>query len=129
MTGTAKIAIVEDESHIRALLEQTLEDLEGDFEILTAANGADGLQLIQQEQPCLVFLDIMMPRLNGYDVCAAVRANPALAQTVIVMLTAKGQDADRVRGLEVGADYFVTKPFDPDEVLDLARQILAKELQ
>lgn len=129
MTGTAKIAIVEDESHIRALLEQTLEDLEGDFEILTAANGADGLQLIQQEQPCLVFLDIMMPRLNGYDVCAAVRANPALAHTVIVMLTAKGQDADRVRGLEVGADYFVTKPFDPDEVLDLAREIVAKEAE
>lgn len=127
MTGTAKIAIVEDESHIRALLEQTLEDLEGDFEILTAANGADGLQLIQQEQPCLVFLDIMMPRLNGYDVCAAVRANPALAHTVIVMLTAKGQDADRVRGLAVGANYFVTKPFDPDEVLDLARQILEEQ--
>ena len=129
MTITTKIAIVEDESHIRALLEQTLEDLEGDFEVLTAANGAEGLQLIQREQPQLVFLDIMMPRMNGYDVCAAVRADPALAHTVIVMLTAKGQDADRVRGLEVGADYFVTKPFDPDEVLDLARQILAKELQ
>ena len=129
MTITTKIAIIEDESHIRALLEQTLEDLEGDFEVLTAANGADGLQLIQREQPQVVFLDIMMPRLNGYDVCAAVRTDPALAHTVIVMLTAKGQDADRVRGLEVGADYFVTKPFDPDEVLDLARQIIAKELQ
>ena len=129
MTITTKIAIIEDESHIRALLEQTLEDLEGDFEVLTAANGADGLQLIQREQPQVVFLDIMMPRLNGYDVCAAVRTDPALAHTVIVMLTAKGQDADRVRGLEVGADYFVTKPFDPDEVLDLARQIIAQELQ
>lgn len=129
MTVTTKIAIVEDESHIRALLEQTLEDLEGDFEILTAASGMEGLELIQQEQPQLVFLDIMMPRMNGYDVCAAVRANPALAHTVIVMLTAKGQDSDRVRGLEVGADYFVTKPFDPDEVLDLARQITAKEAE
>lgn len=129
MTITTKIAIVEDESHIRALLEQTLEDLEGDFEVFTAANGAEGLQLIQREQPRLVFLDIMMPRMNGYDVCAAVRANPALAHTVIVMLTAKGQDSDRVRGLEVGADYFVTKPFDPDEVLDLARQIIAKEAE
>ena len=129
MTITTKIAIVEDESHIRALLEQTLEDLEGDFEILTVANGMEGLELIQREQPQLVFLDIMMPRMNGYDVCAAVRANPVLAHTVIVMLTAKGQDADRVRGLEVGADYFVTKPFDPDEVLDLAREIIAKKVE
>ena len=129
MTITAKIAIVDDESHIRALLEQTLEDLEGNFEVMTAANGAEGLQLIQQERPCIVFLDIMMPRMNGYDVCAAVRANPALAHTVIVMLTAKGQEADRIHGLEVGADYFVTKPFDPDEILDLARRIVKERTE
>jgi DNA-binding response OmpR family regulator len=123
-TENAKIAIVDDEVHIRALLEQTLEDLEGEPEILIAVNGADGLALIERERPQLVFLDVMMPLMNGYDVCAAVRKNPALAATTIVMLTAKGQESDRVRGLETGAHYFATKPFDPDEILDLARRIL-----
>lgn len=119
-----KIAIIDDEVHIRALLEQTLEDLEGEPEILLAANGAEGLALIERERPQLVFLDVMMPLMNGYDVCAAVRTNPDLAGTTIVMLTAKGQESDRVRGLETGAHHFVTKPFDPDEILDLARRIL-----
>ncbi|MBS4098352.1 MAG: response regulator [Sulfuricella sp.] len=124
MTTTNKIAIVDDEVHIRALLEQTLEDLEGEPEILTAANGAEGLALIERERPQLVFLDVMMPLMNGYEVCAAVRKNPELAGTTIVMLTAKGQEADRTRGLETGAHHFMTKPFDPDEILDLAREIL-----
>lgn len=124
MTGTTKIVIVDDEVHIRALLEQTLEDLEGEPQILLATNGAEGLALIEAERPHLVFLDVMMPLMNGYEVCAAVRKNPELAHTIIVMLTAKGQDADRVRGIEAGAHRFVTKPFDPDEILSLANEIL-----
>ena len=124
MSEIAKIAIVDDEVHIRSLLEQTLEDLESEPEILTASNGEEGLALIEREHPRLVFLDVMMPLMNGYEVCAAVRNNPALADVTIVMLTAKGQESDRVRGLEVGAHRFVTKPFDPDEILDLAREIL-----
>ncbi|GAB1391982.1 response regulator [Rhodocyclaceae bacterium] len=122
--GNTKIAIVDDEVHIRALLEQTLEDLEEAPEILLACNGAEGLALIERERPRIVFLDVMMPLMNGYDVCAAVRQNPDLAGTTIVMLTAKGQESDRVRGLETGAHHFVTKPFDPDEILDLAHNIL-----
>lgn len=125
MSKNVKIAIVDDEVHIRSLLEQTLEDLDGEPEILTAVNGAEGLALIERERPRLVFLDMMMPLMNGYDVCVAVRKNPELADVVIVMLTAKGQESDRVRGLEVGAHRFITKPFDPDEILDLAREILA----
>ncbi|MFA5265258.1 MAG: response regulator, partial [Opitutaceae bacterium] len=73
MHRSVKIAIVDDEVHIRSLLEQTLEDLEGEPEILIAANGAEGLALIESEQPQLVFLDVMMPLMNGYEVCAAVR--------------------------------------------------------
>ena len=118
------IAIVDDEVHIRALLEQTLEDLGHEAEILMAANGAEGLALIESRQPHLVFLDVMMPLMNGYDVCATVRKNPLLATTIIVMLTAKGQESDRLRGLGVGANHFVTKPFDPDEILALAQKIL-----
>jgi len=124
MNENVKIAIVDDEVHIRSLLEQTLEDLEGEPEILTAVNGAEGLALIEREHPKLVFLDVMMPLMNGYEVCAAVRQNPALSDITIVMLTAKGQESDRVRGLAEGAHRFVTKPFDPDEILDLAREIL-----
>ena len=125
MSENAKIAIVDDEVHIRSLLEQTLEDLENEPEILTASNGEEGLALIEREHPRLVFLDVMMPLMNGYEVCAAVRKNPALADVTIVMLTAKGQESERIRGLEVGAHRFVTKPFDPDEILDLAREILS----
>ncbi|AGX88105.1 response regulator transcription factor [Candidatus Symbiobacter mobilis] len=118
-----KIVIVDDEAHIRSLLQQTLEELEGSPPILTAPNGAMGLALIEKEHPRLVFLDVMMPLMNGYDVCAAVRKNPALADVTIVMLTAKGQEADRIHGLDVGAHHFVTKPFDPDEILELARSV------
>jgi DNA-binding response OmpR family regulator len=119
------ILIVDDEPHIRALLEQTLEDLEDDgIELLTASDGAAALALIESERPDLVFLDVMMPRMNGYEVCRAVRSDLGLTEVAIVLLTAKGQEADRQRGLDVGADEFRTKPFDPDEILDLARSRL-----
>lgn len=124
MTERIKIAIVDDEVHIRALLEQTLEDLDGEPEIMIATNGAEGLALIEREKPRLVFLDVMMPLMNGYEVCAAVRRNGELAGTTIVMLTAKGQEADRTRGIDSGAHHFVTKPFDPDEILAMAESIL-----
>jgi DNA-binding response OmpR family regulator len=119
-----KAIIVDDEVYIRALIEQTLEDLEDEPDILTAANGAEGLALIEAERPRLVFLDVMMPLMNGYEVCAAIRDNPDLTDTTVIMLTAKGQEADRARGLTAGAHHFMTKPFDPDELLELARKIL-----
>ncbi len=121
-----KIAIVDDEVHIRALLEQSLEDLEEDYgvEILTATNGQEGLELIQNERPDLVFLDVMMPMMNGYDVCKAVTRDPELQETKVILLTAKGQEVDRERGLALGAEQYMTKPFDPDELLELAKGIL-----
>ncbi len=118
------VVIVDDEVHIRTLLEQTLEELEGEPRIFTAVNGVEGIRLIERERANLVFLDVMMPLMNGYEVCAAVRKNPDLADTTIIMLTAKGQESDRARGIEVGANYFVTKPFDPDEIIALAQKIL-----
>lgn len=122
-----KILIVDDEVHIRSLLEQTLEELEDEFdlELLTAPNGGEGLAAIRRERPQLVFLDVMMPVMNGYDVCAAVRQDPELAGVRVVMLTAKGQETDRQRGLAMGANHFMTKPFDPDQVIRLARELLA----
>ena len=124
-TPSRKILIVDDEAHIRTLLEQTLEDLEDEgVELLTAADGAAGLALVEAERPDLVFLDVMMPSMNGYEVCRAVRSDLGLTDVTIVLLTAKGQQADRRRAVEVGADEFLTKPFDPDELLDLARSRL-----
>lgn len=121
----AKVLIVDDEVHIRTLIEQTLEDLEDEgVELLTADNGADALALIEEERPSLVFLDVMMPKMNGFDVCHAVKNERGLSDIYVVMLTAKGQEFDKQRGVEVGADIYMTKPFDPDELLDKARTVL-----
>lgn len=126
-----KIVIVDDEVHIRSLLEQTMENLEYELdievEVKQAENGQVGLELITKEVPDLVFLDVMMPLMNGYDVCRMVRENNEFKEVVIVMLTAKGQETDKEKGFEHGVNYFMTKPFDPDEVLELAGKILGKE--
>lgn len=123
MSPSRKILIVDDEAHIRALLEQTLEDLEeAGVELLTADDGEEAVRVIDEQRPDLVFLDVMMPKMNGYDVCRTVRTDLGLHEMTIVMLTAKGQEADRDRGNEVGADHYSTKPFDPDELREFARR-------
>jgi two-component system, OmpR family, alkaline phosphatase synthesis response regulator PhoP len=120
-----KILIVDDEAHIRRLLERALMDLEDEgIEFITAENGEAALQLIQEEMPQLVFLDVMMPKMNGFDVCKAVKHDLGLTGVYIVMLTAKGQEMDKDRGEQVGADVYLTKPFDPDEIFAIARQVL-----
>lgn len=124
-----KILIVDDEVHIRMLLEQTLEELEEehDIEILIAADGEEGLELIREHKPGVVFLDIMMPKMNGYEVCRKVNENDELKGSKIVLLTAKGQEVDRKQGLEMGACRYMTKPFDPDKVVDVAKDLLNLE--
>ena len=120
-----KILIVDDEAHIRMLIGQTLEELEDEgVEFLTADNGASALELIQSEKPDLVFLDVMMPRMNGMDVCQKVKKELAIDDVDIILLTAKGQELDRQRGQEVGADVYMTKPFDPEVLLSKAKQVL-----
>lgn len=121
-----KILVVDDEVHIRMLLEQTLEELEDDHgvEILTAGDGLEGMEIISREHPKVVFLDIMMPKMNGYEVCRRVKDNPDLHDIKIVLLTAKGQEADKKHGLDAGAHMYLTKPFDPDKVLQVAKELL-----
>ena len=120
-----KILIVDDEPHIRLLLEQTLEDFEdADVEILSAANGEDALEEIRKGSPELVFLDVMMPKMNGFDVCNAVKNELKMKGVYIVMLTAKGQEFDRQKGTEAGADLYMTKPFNPDEIIAKASEVL-----
>ena len=120
-----KILIVDDESHIRMLIEQTLEDLEDEgVELLFAENGEEALALIEKEVPNLVFLDVMMPKMNGMEVCHKVKKELKMTDVYIILLTAKGQEVDRQKGLEMGANKYMTKPFDPDEMLTIAEEIL-----
>ena len=119
------VLIVDDEQHIRLLIEQTLEELEDDgVELQTAQDGEEGLGVVRIHHPELVFLDVQMPRMNGFETCEAIKSEPGMASTKVVLLTAKGQAVDRERGLAAGADEYLTKPFDPDELLALARRLL-----
>ena len=120
-----KILIVDDEAHIRMLIGQTLEELEDEgVEFLTAENGEIALEIIQKEKPKLVFLDVMMPKMNGMEVCRRVKKELGMSEVFIVLLTAKGQETDRQKGQDVGADVYMTKPFDPEVLLEKAKEVL-----
>ena len=120
-----KLLIVDDEAHIRMLLEQTLEDLEEEgVEFFSAQNGEEALEIIQAENPQLVFLDVMMPKMNGMEVCRRVKKELQMDKVFIVLLTAKGQELDRQKGQEVGADLYMTKPFDPEIIINKAKEVL-----
>jgi CheY-like chemotaxis protein len=120
-----KVLIVDDEAYVRLLIEQSLEELEdGGVRILTANNGEEAIQLVQEELPQMVFLDVMMPQMNGFEVCRMIKRKLALENIFIVMLTAKGQENDRQESEEAGANLYMTKPFDPDELLKLATSVL-----
>ena len=122
------VLIVDDEQHIRLLIEQALEELEDEgVQLYTAADGVEALEVVRVHRPEVVFLDVMMPRLNGYETCRAIRTDLGLTETTVIMLTAKGQAYDREHGLEVGATEYLTKPFDPDDLLRRARVALGLE--
>lgn len=119
------ILIADDEAHLRSLLHQTLEELEDEgVELMTASNGEEALAAIETSKPNLVFLDVMMPKLSGFDVCSRAKKTLGFDDVYIVLLTAKGQEFDRQKGQEVGADLYMTKPFDPDALLQKARDVL-----
>jgi two-component system alkaline phosphatase synthesis response regulator PhoP len=121
----ATILIVDDAPYVRALLLETLEELEDEgHDLLTAGDGAAGWELVKAKRPALVLLDVMMPKMNGYEVCQRIKQDPALSDAYVILLTAKGQEVDRDRGWEAGADDYVTKPFDPDNLVERARQVL-----
>jgi len=120
-----KILIVDDYEYVRLIIEQALEEIEDQgVKLLTAENGEKALEIIKEEQPNLVFLDVMMPKMNGFDVCRIVKQELLMNDVYIVLLTAKGQKYDMQKGDEYGADLYMTKPFDPDELLDLAKSVL-----
>ena len=119
------ILVADDEPHIRLLIEQSLEELADEgVEILTVGDGQSALETIKARRPALVVLDVMMPKMNGFDVCRRSRTSPAMDDVFVIILTAKGQEYDRQRGEQVGANLYMTKPFDPDELLARAREVI-----
>ena len=120
-----KILIVDDEPGMRILLEQTLEGFEDKGVILlTADNGKKAIECIKAEKPELVFLDVMMPEINGFEICNTVKNEYGMKDVYIVILTAKGQEIDKQRGQDVGVDVYMTKPFDLDDIVEKTTEIL-----
>ena len=120
----SKILIVDDEQYIVELLSYNLEKER--FSIIKAYDGEVALGLIQLEKPDLMILDLMLPKMNGFDVCKAIRRNPETANLPIIMLTAKANEVDKIIGLEIGADDYVTKPFSVNELIARVRTILRR---
>lgn len=119
-----KILIVEDQPDIRTLIKMTLEF--GDYEIIEADNGDDGFAMANAAWPDVMLLDVMMPgSMDGLQVCERIRATPALANTRIILLTARGQQADVAAGKKAGADAYLIKPFSPLELMDLVEKYAA----
>ena len=120
----ARVLIVEDEPDIRDLLAFHLER-EG-YHVTRSRSGADALRQIRARPPDLILLDLMLPELGGLDVCRRLRQDPRTASVPIVMLTARGEEVDRILGLELGADDYIVKPFSPKEVVARVRAVLRR---
>lgn len=117
-----RILIVDDEPNIVTLLEFLMRG--SDYEVRVARNGEEALRRAESFRPDLVLLDVMMPQRSGFDVCQKIRENPALRDVKIVMLTAKGRAVEKDRGLDLGANAYVTKPFSTKELMSTVRGLL-----
>jgi len=120
-----KILIVDDEPNI-VLSVEFLMRREG-HEVVTASDGQEAIDLLASTRPDLMILDVMMPRKNGFEVCADVRADPALSRMPILMLTAKGREAEMKKGISLGADAYITKPFSTHDLVAKVHELLHRE--
>ena len=120
--SAAKILVVDDTPSNVKLLADVL-GAKG-YAVVTAASGADALDVVERERPDLVLLDVMMPGMSGYDVCRKLRANPATTMLPVVMITALDPGQERVKGIEAGADDFLSKPFSIKELIGIVRKTL-----
>ncbi len=122
MSGSlGRVLVVDDDDVIRQLITVNLE-LEG-FEVATAVDGQDCLDKVKDVRPDVVTLDIMMPRLDGWEAASRLRADPETADVKVVLLSARAQEADLERGSRIGVDAYLTKPFDPDELIEVVRRL------
>lgn len=124
-TGSKRVLIADDEENIVTSLEFLLK--RAGFEVSIAADGNEALARAEADRPHLVLLDIMMPGCNGYEVCQRLRARPELADMRIVMLTARGREAEAAKGLALGADEYITKPFSTRELVARVRALLDED--
>ena len=119
-----KILIADDEPNILISLEFLMKR-EG-YEVLLARDGQEAMDVIARERPALVLLDVMMPIKSGFDVCRELRASEALRDTLVLMLTAKGRDTDVAKGMALGANAYMTKPFSTKELVSKVREMLGE---
>jgi DNA-binding response OmpR family regulator len=118
----ATVLVVDDEPNIVLSLKFLMD--QAGFDVRVARDGEEALRAIEEQPPDLVLLDVMMPKKDGYDVCQTVRQNPAWENVRIIMLTAKGREVEREKGIALGADDYITKPFSTREVVERVRQVL-----
>jgi len=121
---TRSVLVVDDEPNIVLSLEFLIK--QAGYEVRIARDGDAALKAIKERLPDLVLLDVMMPKRDGFDVCETIRANPVWKEIPIIMLTAKGRDIEREKGLALGADAYITKPFSTRDALDQIRQFLGE---
>ncbi|WP_291651366.1 response regulator transcription factor [Clostridium sp.] len=119
-----KILVVDDEDHIVELISYNL--INSGYKVITANNGIDAVKLAKAENPKLILLDLMIPGLDGYDVCKAIRSDNNTKDISVIMLTAKGEELDKILGLELGADDYMTKPFSIRELLARIKAVLRR---
>ena len=119
-----KILIVDDEEHIRELIKYNLE--KEDYKIFCAEDGIEALEIAREKKPTLILLDVMLPQMDGYDVCKEIRKDNSISSTPIIMITAKGEELDKVLGLELGADDYITKPFSIRELIARIKAVLRR---
>ena len=119
-----KILVVDDEEHIAELISYNLSS--NGYKVITANNGIDAVKIAIEEKPSLILLDLMIPGKDGYDVCKEVRSNNEIRNTPIIMLTAKSEELDKILGLELGADDYITKPFSIKELLARVSSVLRR---
>ncbi|MDU5106000.1 MULTISPECIES: response regulator transcription factor [unclassified Clostridium] len=122
--ASEKILVVDDEDHIVELINYNL--INSGYSVITANNGIDAVRIAKEENPNLILLDLMIPGLDGYDVCKAIRSDVNTKNISIIMLTAKGEELDKILGLELGADDYITKPFSIRELLARIKAILRR---
>ncbi|WP_243368777.1 response regulator [Fundidesulfovibrio soli] len=118
------VLLVEDDEDILQLLEYNFQN--AGFAVTTSRDGLDALARIRRQRPDLVLLDIMLPGADGFEVCRSIKRDPKTAQVPVIMLTARGEEVDRIVGLELGADDYVVKPFSPRELILRARAVLKR---
>ncbi len=123
MEERKKIMVVDDEPHVIRSLDFVLTR-EG-YTVTKAEDGERAIELVQKSKPDLMFLDVMMPKKNGYEVCQEIRKNPVLKDIYIIILTAKGRDSDREKGISSGADEVITKPFSPVNVVEKVKRLFS----